>query len=67
MGRKEAKRSLSLAEEQAKMSGIVNGLRTVGELDEAPGAYKPIETVMKNQEDLVSIEVKLTPLANIKG
>ena len=67
MGRKEAKRVLNLEEEQAKMSDVVGGIRNTGDLDEAPGAYKDIDTVMDNQKDLVEILVKLTPLANIKG
>lgn len=67
MGRKEASRSLNLEEEQKKMSGIVNGLRTVKDLDEAPGAYKDIDVVMENQKDLVKMIVELTPLAGIKG
>lgn len=67
MGRKAAKRSLSLKEEQAKMAGIVHGLRTENELDEAPGAYKDIDEVMEHQKDLVEIKVKLTPLGSIKG
>ena len=67
MGRKEAGRVLNLEEEQAKMAGIVNGLRTVKDLDEAPGAYKDIDVVMENQKDLVKKVVELTPLASIKG
>lgn len=67
MGRKEATRQLNLAEEQKKMEGIVHGLRTVGELEEAPGAYKDIDQVMENQKDLVQIKVRLKPLAVVKG
>jgi tRNA-splicing ligase RtcB len=67
MGRKEATRSLNLKEEQEKMKGIVHGLRTIKELDEAPGAYKDIDSVMENQRDLVEVKVKLEPLAVIKG
>jgi len=67
MGRAEAKRTLSLEGEQAKMDGIVHGLRTEGDLDEAPGAYKDIDTVMENQKDLVEIVVKMKPLGVIKG
>lgn len=37
------------------MAGIVHGLRNTGDLDEAPGAYKDIDTVMANQTDLVKI------------
>lgn len=67
MGRKEAKRTLDLAQEQEKMKGVVHGLRNVSNLDEAPGAYKDIDIVMENQKDLVDILVELTPIANIKG
>jgi tRNA-splicing ligase RtcB (3'-phosphate/5'-hydroxy nucleic acid ligase) len=67
MGRKEATRVLNLEEEQKKMEGIVHGLRSVSELEEAPGAYKDIDQVMENQKDLVRIKVSLRPLAVIKG
>ena len=67
MGRKEAGRTLNLEEEQKKMAGIIHGLRTIQDLDEAPGAYKPIDVVMENQKDLVKAIVELTPLASIKG
>jgi tRNA-splicing ligase RtcB len=67
MGRNEAKRSLDLNAEQAKMKGILHGLRGKRDLDEAPGAYKDIDQVMVNQQDLVRIEHKLLPLASIKG
>jgi tRNA-splicing ligase RtcB len=67
MGRKEAARTLDLDEEQRKMTGVIHGLRSTKDLDEAPGAYKDIDAVMKNQRDLVNISVKLKPLAVIKG
>jgi tRNA-splicing ligase RtcB len=67
MGRKHAIRSLDLETEQAKMQGILHGLRTRSALDEAPGAYKDIDEVMALQRDLVEISVTLTPLASIKG
>lgn len=67
MGRKEAKRVLNLEEEQKKMEGVVHGLRVVGDLDEAPGAYKDIDKVMDNQKDLVMVTVTLSPLGSIKG
>ena len=67
MGRKEAERTLNLAEEQEKMIGIVHGLRNTSNLDEAPGAYKNIDEVMENQKDLVKIKVSLKPLASVKG
>lgn len=35
--------------------------------DEAPQAYKDLQTVMKNQEDLVEVVHRLKPLVNVKG
>ncbi|NQS71958.1 MAG: RtcB family protein [Desulfobulbaceae bacterium] len=69
MGRKAAQRQLDLAEELRKLEdlNIVHGMRRRTDLDEAPGAYKDIDQVMANQQDLVSIEVELQPLAVVKG
>jgi len=69
MGRKQAMRELDLEAEIARLDeqGIVHAIRTVRDLDEAPGAYKSIDVVMENQKDLVEILVELTPLAVIKG
>ena len=67
MGRNEAKKNLKLEDEQERMEGIVHGLRNVGDLDEAPSAYKDINLVMENQKDLVEILVELSPLAVVKG
>lgn len=67
IGRKQAKRELNLVDEQERLRGIVHSVRNVGDLDEAPSAYKDIEEVMANQEDLVEILVTLTPLGVLKG
>jgi len=69
LGRKQAQRELDLEAEKKRLDelGVVHGLRTVKDLDEAAGAYKDIDAVMENQRDLVDIEVKLTPLAVVKG
>lgn len=69
MGRKQAKRELSLESEIKLLDdqGIIHSVRHESDLDEAAGAYKSIDMVMKNQEDLVKIKVKLKPLAVIKG
>ena len=47
--------------------GIIHAVRGKRDLDEAPSAYKDINEVMKNQEDLVRILVRLEPLAVVKG
>lgn len=69
MGRKEAERTLNLTNEIEDLDrrGILHAIRGIKDLDEAPGAYKDITTVMENQKDLVDIVVELTPLAVIKG
>jgi len=69
MGRKQAQKTLNLKEEIAKLdkTGIIHSIRNQKDLDEAPGAYKNIDQVMENQQDLVETLVILTPLAVIKG
>jgi len=69
MGRKEAHRTLDLKEEIKLLDdmGVVHGIRSEQDLDEAPSAYKNIDEVMENQKDLVEILVELKPLAVIKG
>ncbi len=69
MGRRQAQRELDLKDEIKKLDdqGIIHSIRGVQDLDEASGAYKPIEEVMANQTDLVEIVTELTPLAVIKG
>lgn len=69
MGRKQAERTLNLEAEKKALDdkGIVHNIRTASDLDEAPGAYNDIETVMAEQADLVDILVKLEPLGVVKG
>lgn len=69
MSRKAASNNLDLAAEQKILDdqNILHSVRGVYNLDEATGAYKDIKKVMINQFDLVNIEVKLNPLAVIKG
>ena len=69
MGRNEAKKNLNLEAEIKLMEdqGIVHGMRHLNDLDEAAGAYKDIDTVMANQNDLVKVLIELKPLAVIKG
>ncbi|HUI32824.1 MAG: RtcB family protein [Dysgonamonadaceae bacterium] len=69
MSRNEARRSLSLKDETARLKelGVLHALRHKRDLDEAPGSYKDIQEVMAQQKDLVDIQVELTPLAVIKA
>ena len=69
MGRKQAEKTLNLEEEIKRLDdqGILHAIRGVKDLDEASGAYKDVQEVMKNQEDLVEVLVELQPLGVIKG
>ncbi len=69
MGRKQAQRQLNLEQEKKRLDdqGIIHAIRSVGDLEEAAGAYKDIDQVIDNQLDLVEVLVELHPLAVIKG
>lgn len=69
MGRKQAQRQLNLEQEKKRLDdqGIIHAIRSVGDLEEAAGAYKDIDEVIDNQLDLVEVLVELRPLAVIKG
>ncbi|MFA6284173.1 MAG: RtcB family protein [Desulfurivibrionaceae bacterium] len=69
MGRKQAQRQLNLDQEKKRLDdqGIIHAIRSVGDLEEAAGAYKDIGEVIGNQLDLVEVLVELRPLAVIKG
>ena len=41
--------------------------RDILDLSEAPQAYKDIEEVISSERDLVEVQVRLTPLAVVKG
>lgn len=69
MSRAAARRNLDLKEEKKFLTdqGILHAIRHKGDLDEAPSSYKDINEVMANQEALVEVQIKLQPLAVIKG
>ena len=69
MGRKEAQRKLNLQHEIDLMNaqGILHSIQDTQQLDEAPSAYKDIETVLAHERELVRPIVELSPLAVIKG
>jgi len=69
MSRTKAIKHLSLKHQQRLLDeqNILHAIRGEKDLDEAPGAYKDIDVVMEEQQDLVEVLVKLKPLAVIKG
>lgn len=66
MGRGKAKRTFTL-DDLAEQTRGVECRKDDGVLDEIPGAYKDIESVMANQRDLVEIMHKLKQVLCIKG
>lgn len=66
MGRKEAKRKLSMEDFKDTMKSV-EALVEEKTLDESPDAYKNIFDVMKLQESLVEVIAHIKPIINIKG
>ena len=68
LSRGAAKRQLDLEEFKSQMTGRVWDDRNAKALlDEAPLAYKPIETVMEDSKDLVETVTVLKAFINYKG
>ena len=77
MSRTAANAQLTVAECDAAMAGIVaerwhkvaryGKNNSVLDLSEAPQAYKDIDSVIAAETDLVEVQVRLTPLAVLKG
>lgn len=66
MSRGEARRRFS-AEDLANQTHGVECRKDADVVDEIPGAYKDIQTVMDNQSDLVEIVAELKQLLCVKG
>jgi tRNA-splicing ligase RtcB len=66
MGRKAAKRTYTVDDLVAQTAGV-ECRKDEGVLDEIPAAYKDIDQVMANQQDLVAIEHRLRAVLCVKG
>lgn len=66
MSRAQAKRSFTLDDLRRQTDGV-ECRKDGGVLDEAPKAYKKIEAVMAQQEDLVEIVAELKQVLCVKG
>ncbi len=64
--RSQARKTISIAEFQDSMKGIV-GTITEKTIDESPMAYKNINLVMEAQKDSVKIIKQIKPIINWKG
>ncbi|MEV4106821.1 RtcB family protein [Nonomuraea sp. NPDC049695] len=68
MSRTKAKKELSVASLTQAMGGRTwNANRAAALVDEHPEAYKPIDQVMADQEDLVEVQHTLRQIFNYKG
>ncbi len=68
MSRKQAKREIPPERLTELMSGRTwQSDKAENLVDEAPGAYRPILQVMRSQQDLVSVDHRLTAVLNYKG
>lgn len=67
MGRGQAKRELSLEEFKNQMEGIHSICVSEETLDEAPNAYKSIESIIDNISEMVDIIEIVKPIYNFKG
>lgn len=66
MSRSEAKRVFTVDDLKAQTEGV-ECRKDAGAIDEIPGAYKDIDTVMENQKDLVTVLYTLKQIMCIKG
>ena len=66
MSRSQAKKTFS-ADDLARQTAGVECRKDAGVVDEIPGAYKDIDEVMANQEDLVEVVHTLKQVVCVKG
>jgi tRNA-splicing ligase RtcB len=66
MSRGAAKRHFTNADLLKQTAGV-ECRKDQGVLDEIPGAYKSIEAVMKNQDDLVEVVAEIKQVVCVKG
>jgi tRNA-splicing ligase RtcB len=68
MSRTKARETFTMQdlELELAMQGVAARLRS-SLIDEIPGAYKDIDTVMENSRELVKIEHTLKQIVNVKG
>ncbi len=66
MSRNEARRRFGVGDLKRMTQGV-ECRKDEGVVDEIPAAYKPIETVMSNQKDLVEIVAEIKQVLCVKG
>lgn len=66
MSRTKARQTFTVEDLAAQTAGV-ECRKDIGVLDEIPGAYKDIDTVMANQADLVEVVAELKQVLCVKG
>lgn len=67
MSRAAAKKMISMETFERQMNGIVSTSVVPSVIDEAPDAYKPMESIIENIKDTVDILFMIRPLVNWKS
>ena len=67
MGRSAAKKRLCIDDFKREMKGVYTTCVTKKTLDEAPKAYKKINTIMEFLPETIDVNSKLKPVFNFKG
>ena len=67
MSRTVAKSAITLSQFKKSMEGIYSSTVNKSTIDEAPFAYKPIEEILSNIQDTVSVKKIIKPLYNFKA
>ena len=67
MSRGQAKGRITLEEFENSMKGVYTSSVKRSTIDEAPMAYKPIDSILKNLDESVEILEVIKPLYNFKA
>lgn len=67
MSRKDAFNSVSLTEFKKSMEGIYTTSVTRDTIDESPMVYKPMEEILENIKDTVTVDQIIKPIYNFKA
>lgn len=67
LSRSEAKEQINMEDFKETMKNIYSSSVVTSTLDEAPMAYKPIESIIENIQDTVEIQKIIKPIYNFKA
>lgn len=67
MSRSKAKETLKMEDYKASMEGIYTTCVGTATIDEAPQAYKPIESIIENIKDNADVVTRIRPIYNFKS